>query len=233
MFTRPLLLSLVIGLAACSDEHSSVLVPEARDPAVVAAINDPIMVDPDLTGQNRPTAALVGGEPATAAIPTIKRSSEAIAAAKADAEKLAGAPLQMVPSPSSENDDSVSPESVGQAAAALPGRAKKCLATVSYSAIWAARMPAALPIYPRGSVQEAAGNDANGCKLRVVNFQTPVSVEDVLAFYYTRLNASGAVPAHRLEGPDHVLSSSKAGTNFVVFVRKLDNGLTEVDLVSG
>ena len=56
---------------------------------------------------------------------------------------------------------------------------------------WAAKLPAAFPVYPRGNTQEAAGTDEGQCALRVVSFLTPVALEEVLAFYYTRARAAG------------------------------------------
>ncbi len=51
--------------------------------------------------------------------------------------------------------------------------------------MWANRLPAAFPVYPRGAVQEAAGTDDDACALRVVNFQTGVSLDDVIDFYFS------------------------------------------------
>ena len=229
--SRCVLLVPLALLAACSEQASTALAPEARDPVVVSAINDPLMVDPDLASQNRPSAALEGGGPASAMIPLVKRTDAEIAAAKAEAQKLLGKEIPTALSPASGDSDAVSPESLGLAAAALSGEGKRCAAKLGYTARWALQLPTALPIYPRGHLQEAAGNDLDGCKLRAVNFLTPVAVEDVVAFYHARLG--GASASYRLDGADHVLRASKGGAQFLVLVRKTPDGLTEVDLVSG
>ena len=70
-------------------------------------------------------------------------------------------------------------------------------------------MPAAFPVYPRGAVQEAAGTDKDGCKLRVVNYVTPVGIDDVVSFYFTRARMAGFDAAHRKDGQDNVLSGTK------------------------
>ena len=145
--------------------------------------------------------------------------------------KLLGKEIPTAPSPASGDSDAVSPESLGLAAAALSGEGKRCAAKLGYTARWALQLPTVLPIYPRGHLQEAAGNDLDGCKLRAVNFLTPVAVEDVVAFYNARLG--GASASYRLDGADHVLRASKGGAQFLVLVRKTPDGLTEVDLVSG
>lgn len=233
MFNRCALLTSLALLAACSEQATTALAPEARDPAVLGAINDPLMVDPDLASQNRPSAALQGGGPASATIPLIKRSAEEIAAAKAEAQKLLGQEVPLAPTPASGDDAASSPETLGLAAAALSSEGKRCAAKLGYTAAWTTKLPAVLPIYPRGHVQEAAGNDLDRCKLRAVNFLTPVPVEAVAAFYHAWLAKSGGSPALRLDGADTVLTASKGGARFMIYIRKTPDGLTEVDLVSG
>jgi hypothetical protein len=107
-----------------------------------------------------------------------------------------------------------------------------CTKKAQYSATWAGKLPKDLPVYPRGAVQEAAGTDADGCHLRVVNFVSPVTPRDVIDFYYTKATAAGYGAEYRMDGSDNVLGGRKGGQAYVVYVRKLANGLTEVDLVS-
>jgi hypothetical protein len=219
--------SLALVLAACGSAEK----PEAvgGDPALTGALADQIMVDPDLAGQNKGGAALAVSGPASAELPAEARSAEAIAAAKAEAVSAAGGTLQAVPAASSGDANGDGPISLAELAS---GGGNPCASKVNYTAGWAAQMPAAFPIYPRGHTQEAAGTDADGCKLRVVNFVTPVAVDDVLAFYFTRARGAGFDGEHRVEGNDHILGGSKDSAAYVVYARRLDNGLTEVDLVT-
>ena len=101
-----------------------------------------------------------------------------------------------------------------------------------YSATWAAKLPKDLPVYPRSAVQEAAGTDADGCNLRVVNFVSPVSPKDVIDFYYTKATNAGYGAEYRMDGTDNVLGGRKGGQSYLLYARKLDNGLTEVDLIA-
>jgi hypothetical protein len=220
--------ALALTLAACSGDHAGEQAAEG-DPALTGALSDQIMVDPDLAGQNKGGAALAGGGPATVEIPANLRSPEAIAAARADAAKLVGGTLQKAPAISGSLD--AQPASVSLAD--LAGSAgPDCSGKAEYSAAWAARMPAAFPVYPRGHVAEAAGTDKDGCRLRVVNFVTPVGTDDVMDFYFTRASAAGFDAERKSEGGDQVLGGSKDASAYIVYVRRTADGLTEVDLVT-
>lgn len=223
-----------LTLAACSGERQADQAASDADPALTGALGDQIMVDPDLASQNRGNAALGGGGPANGELPVQNRTPEAIAAAKAEAAKLAGGAVQSAPSPSAGAAASNSAGSITAAAMAkqLPGAPANCSDKVDYTAAWAAKLPSAMAIYPRGAVQEAAGTDKDGCRLRVVNFITPVEIKDVIDFYYTRSRKAGYSADYRLDGADHVLGGTKNAAAYVIYVRKLAGGLTEVDLVA-
>ena len=195
---------------------------------MTSALSEQIMVDPDLAQISGAGAALTGGGPPSANVPTELRSPEAIAAAMDEAAKLVGGKFHPVPAVSSEAK-SEGPLSLADLAGADKGNA--CAGKVDYTAGWAAKMPPALPIYPRGHTKEAAGTDRDGCRLRVINFFTPVSVDDVLAFYATKARGAGFDVEHRMEGNDHVLGGSKGGAAYVVYARSGEDGLTDVDLV--
>ena len=102
-------------------------------------------------------------------------------------------------------------------------------AQITYGARWAAALPPALPVYPRGAVQEAAGTDAGGCALRAVTFLTSVSPDDVIGFYYTLARRAGSAPQHRRQDDSDVLE----GANWLVHARPVAGGLSQVDLVVG
>jgi len=229
---NPLLTSIVgvLLLAGCGSGGDKAPAPKAEDdPAVTSALGDEIMVDPELAGQQ-------GGPGASAIeLPPEQRTPEAAAAAKAEAVKLAGGTIQSAPTPSGGNDLGKLIEgaaTAAQVAAAAKTGKVDCAAKVAYSAKWANALPPALAVYPRGAVQEAAGTDSDGCRLRVVNFTTPVTPGDVVDFYYTRVRAGGYDASHQVDGKDHVLGGKKAGGAYLVYARALDNGLTEVDLVA-
>ncbi len=216
-------------LTGCGREGASDAV-DARDPQIVAALADPLMTDPDLASQNRVGVALTGDGVPTALIPTEDLSAEARAAAKADAIALLGADPPAAPA-ASLGAGAKAGETVQlswqQAFGAMP-----CAKTASWTFAWAAKMPAALPIYPRGHVQEALGSDAAGCAMRAVNFRTQVTAGDVLDFYSASARRTGLQAAHHADGDAHMLSGKLGSAGFAVYVRPGPEGMTEVDLVT-
>lgn len=231
----PILVALALTLAACGDEQKTDPKSE-RDAAVAAALDDPIMADPDLAAQNRGNTVLSGGGPAMAEIPPDKRTPEEADRARLAAQELFGGRIEPAPAP-----QQTLPESKLAKAATMQGVAQAlvlggagCPAKLSYGFIWAARLPAALPIYPRGHARVAAGADAAGCTVRVVRFASPVSPADLTDFYYTSAAKAGLAPQRRREGSDDVVAGTKAGSSFAVYIRAGPDGMSEVDLaVSG
>ena len=226
--------SALVLLAACGEEKKEAVPGTESDPALTGALGDQIMVDPDLAQQNRGNAAVSGGGPAAGEIPAEKITPEAAEAARAEAAAISGGKLQPAPAPAAGDAATRSGTTAEQVAPwAFPGAAGgNCAGKAEYTMSWAARMPTAFPVYPRAHVQEAAGTDKDGCKLRVVNFVSPVAVDDMLSFYATRARIAGFAVANRKDGKDSVLSGTKGNSAYVVYVRKLDSGLTETDLVT-
>lgn len=232
MLRRAALLVLAASLAGCSGQKA----PQQRaeqDPAVSAALNEQLMTDPDLARINPDNRVLAGGGPAAAPIPLEDRSPEAIARARADAAALLGRAAAPAPQPTAPALSPLPRDTVALAAAAALGQAGAgCIGKLDYGFIWAARMPAALPVYPRGHAQDAAGTDKEGCALRAMSFVTPVPVEDLVAFYWATTRRAGLAAEHRLAGRDEAVIGRKGGALAAAFVRARDDGLTEVDLVS-
>ena len=229
------LLSPLLLLAGCGGREEQPAEAAESDPAMAGALGEQIMVDPDLVAQNRANnAASVGSEDGS--IPAADRSPQALAAARADALKLVGGPGAMKKAPQAREVSGTLPAdaalTAAARAAASPGGNGDCAAQARYTAQWAARLPAAFPVYPRGAVQEAAGTDEGGCALRVVNFTTPVPLSEVVDFYYTRANAAGFSAQHIIDGGDNVLGGTKGSASYVVYARRLPGGGTSVDLVA-
>jgi hypothetical protein len=233
LLRNALALPLVLALGACGGEEKAD--PRAeRDGVVANALDDPIMADPDLASQNRGDAALSGGGPATAEIPPDKRTPEEAERARLAAHDLLGRKIEAAPLPAE-----TLPESRLVGAVTMQGVAEKlelggkgCPARMSYSFDWAARMPAALPVYPRGHARVAAGADEGTCHIRVVRIFTPVPVNEVVDFYHAAASKAGLAPQIRREGDDQVVAGGKGAARFYAYVRQYANGLTEVDLAT-
>ena len=230
-------LACVLTLAGCSDSNKS---PDNEDtaqadPALEGALGEQIMVDPDLAASNEAGAGgAVGG--ASGALPPQDNSPKAIADARAEALKLLGgvANLQKAPAPRNVASPAASGALITAAAraAATSSDGAKCAEQVDYTMSWAAKLPQAFPVYPRGNVQEAAGTDAKGCGLRVVSFSTPVAMRDVMDFYHSRAIQAGYKADYVRQGGDDVLGGTKGQASYVIYARKLPSGRTEVDLVT-
>ncbi len=223
----------VLALAGCADREERAEPLGDDDPALSAALADPIMIDPDLAGQNRAnSAAALPSQDGS--LPTVDNNREAIAAARADALKLVGGPGRMRKAPEPREVAGALPAgaslTAAARAAAAPGADASCADRAEYTMQWAARMPAPFPVYPRGATQEAAGTDAAGCSLRVVNFVTPVPLGEVMDFYFTRARAAGFSADRVLQDGEDVLAGTRGEATYAVYARRLASGLTEVDL---
>ncbi len=228
-------LSASLLLAGCGKGKSDQGDKGEDDPALTGALGDQIMVDPDLAGQNRGNAAISGGGPANGELPPEQKTPEAIAAARSEAARLSGGVIQSAPAPVASAAATGGVTAAETALSVPASLGENCPDKVEYAMSWVSRLPATFPVYPRGHVQEAAGTDKDGCRLRVVNYVTPVAVKDVIDFYYTRARSAGYDAEYALssgETRDHVLGGSKDVAAYVVYVRTLANGLTEVDLVA-
>lgn len=227
----PQLLGLCL-LTACGDAAAPETTP-LRDPAIMGALSEPLQSDPDLVGASRNATMLSGGGPAEGGVPLFGPDDKEAARARDAALALLGGSISAAPVAQGGPGKSAvaAAATAASVAAALPFAAS-CASSLDYSFAWAARLPATLPIYPRAQAQEAGGSDAGGCRLRVVNFRTPVAVSDVIDFYHASAARGGLVPRVSQAGEDQVVTGGKAGLSFAVYARRMSDGMTEVDLVT-
>lgn len=232
------LLMATAGLAGCRDApETSALDSELTDadPAIKGALEDQIMVDPDLTGQANGNAAGPGNHPADGGVPAIaagRAAAAAEAAAAMKAGKLVRAP-KALPFEQAECGENCAakkrPVTIG--ALAKQQSSGACDAKLTYAKSWADRLPAAFRVYPRATVREAAGIKGGKCNIRVVNFQTAASIQGVLDYYNTLAIRAGYDSDHRVRGNEHVLGGTNGEFAYVIFARR-DGGVTDVDLVA-
>lgn len=244
----PLLIALALALplAACganSDDTDAVtaldnkLVGPGSDPAINAALNDRILVDPELTDSANVNTVKSAEPPLSAAIPPDTgydgdKSIEAL-----DSAKLLRAPKPIIVAAENCTNCGEQRAATLGALAADQGvtRGKgTCEAKLQYGAGWAGRMPPEFPVYPRGRVKEAGGVDGGICDIRVVSFTTSAAMQDVIDYYYTRARKSGYDAEHQIRAGEHVLGGTRdmdAGAYFITFNRHPGGG-TAVDIVA-
>lgn len=220
-------------IAGCGDKGNDKAEADAMDPASEQALNDEMMTDPDMAGRNEANAALSGT--GNAAIPNIDKSASAVEAARDRAGELVGGRSNMVFAPGAKalgNNATPSRAMVAAAKAAVAPGGENCGEKVTYTSAWAAKLPPAFPVYPRANTQEAAGTDEGACALRIVSFFTPVALDEVLAFYYTRAKGAGYSAEHVTAAGDNILSGMKGDAAYVVYGKRLPQGVTQIDLVT-
>lgn len=220
-------------LPACGDSGGEERDRKGLDPASEQALNDNLMSDPDLVDRNEAAAALSGT--GNDAIPEIDTSTRAIEEARARAIELVGGTDKMKAAPAARKLAAGAPDTAAMVAAArsaVSPDGANCADSVEYSAQWAAKLPGAFPVYPRGNTLEAAGTDEGDCALRIVSFLSPVAVKDIFAFYASRASAAGFTVEHVLKGDADILSAKRGNSALVVYARQLPSDVTQIDLVT-
>ncbi|TXC71791.1 hypothetical protein FSB78_13140 [Sphingomonas ginsenosidivorax] len=200
----------------------------ARDPALTAALADQIMVDPTLAQSSNGNAVRPPPRPASGAVPP-----DGVAPRTDPTDP---ATLKKAPAPSGDCPECKAAKGALTLGALAERQANRrtaaCAGAIGYSAGWANRLPADLPLYPDARLAEAAGADQDGCRLRVVSFASAATVDRLIDFYYTRATKAGYSTGHRTDGAQHVLGGTRGEDAYVVYVTARSGGGSEVDLVS-
>jgi hypothetical protein len=251
IFSKPVwALALGIALASCGTGQSDEQHPEAideqilgdadnSDPALTAALEDEIMVDPDLAGQSNRNAALTGDAVSGAPVPDTLHSPRDAQRAISDG-RLLSAPA---PTEGEDCEECASGRSAGRGETTLGALAdrqatepefRECPEPVAYGLQWASTLPRAFEVYPGSEVVEAAGKNTPGCRLRVVSFRSTASMQRLLDWYYTRAIRTGYSSEHQLRHGNNVLGGYRAsdeGAYYIIFAARSDGG-TDVDIIA-
>lgn len=246
--TFPILLGLALALplAACGNQGAdeaavadldNKLVGKGSDPVVNAALNDRILVDPDLTDNANKNSLKAATKPLAGAAPADSGYDGDASIEALDGAKLMRAPkATVVAAENCTNCGERRAATLGGLAADQGVTRGKgtCDAKLQYGAGWANRMPAEFPVYPRGNVKEAGGVDGGICDIRVVTFTTSAAMQNVIDYYYTRARKSGFNAEHQILAGEHVLGGTRdndGGAYFITFNAKAGGG-TSVDIVA-
>ena len=215
-YLRSAALVAILSLAACGGSGNAnlagidnELIGNDADPALTSALEDQILVDPNLVQQANPNTVRPPESPVQAQYPSgpdprDSRRQQVRRAAAVD--------------PGAET------------APPMPGGA--CGAAFEYGPQWASRLPAEFPPYPGGRVTEAAGSDRGDCRVRVVTFTTGDPFQRVLDHYRAAAARGGFSAEHQVRGADHVLGGVNARTDgaFYLIVTPVQAG-SEVALI--
>ena len=253
-FSRSLLLSaaafaLPLTLAACgsnetSEEELAKLDDNlTSDPAMNDALEDAILVDPDLTDQANRNAIRGGNGPADGSVPPGATYAGAAGDGNAAAAAALGGKMLSAPKPRQMTSDDECTSCAGSEGMTLGAKAERqsaqrgkgtCDQKLSYDMGWANRMPPEFPVYPKANVQEAAGVEGGLCDIRVVSFTTVSPMKSVVDFYYTQAKRGGFDAEYLLRGSEHVLGGTRGSDDgaFVITLNKRSNGGTAVDIVA-
>ncbi len=206
-------------LAGCSDKASEKAELDkidaklggkaGADPALSAALEDQIMVDPKLASQSNEDSIRPPNEPFQAPVP-------------ADP----GAP-----------DGSGSTQTLGslaeQQARLSKDKFNGCVLDVQYSMNFANRLPADLPLYPRARLIEAAGSDTSKCSLRAITYSTTAAPKAIIDYYLTLARRAGYAASHSSERSEEMVNATRDrdGAAFYAIIQPAGTGST-VDLVA-
>ncbi len=234
---RPALILLPLALASCgrsSTDQQDLNSLDAeltngttRDPAVAQSLGAQIMIDPRLAQSSNTDAVRPPPRPETGAVP----ADVVLRKDPVDPATLKRAPAASNDCPECKSADGA------LTLGALAERQKTpdagiCAQKIGYSAGWANRLPADLPLYPGAQLTEAAGADRDGCRLRVVSFASAAPMQKMLDWYFTKASAAGYSAGHSTDGRQHVLGGVRGNDAYVVYVTARAGGGSDVDLVS-
>jgi hypothetical protein len=203
----------MLALSGCHHKHARKSVDQldreltsenAADPALKGALEDQIMVDPQLAAKANAHSIRPPDEPySTPLPPTEKRALK----------------------------DGSTPQTLGQTAqSSINAPQAGCNFAVAYSTAWVTKLPSDLPIYPQGHVTEAAGSDTPTCHLRVVSFTSNAPAASVADFYMTHGRDAGYAPS---QSGDTVRGTrAKDGAMFVITIAPTRAGGSQTDIVS-
>lgn len=192
------------------------------DPALTAALEDQIMVDPSLSNQSNADSIRPADEPLQAPIPPEPSATGMNGAVKGSGSAMASTTQGTV--------------TLGQLAKQQASVDKRnfngCGLDVDYSMAWSTRLPGDLPLYPRARVTEAAGSNNGGCALRAVTYTAAAAPRALVDYYVATARKAGYSAQHKLEEGSHVVAGTRGNEAYYVILAEAANGGTTADFVA-
>lgn len=243
----PVTLAAAMMVSACGDSNGNEralseldtdLTNTTGDPAVEGALEEQILIDPQLADSANGNAVRSPSAPASGAVPTNTNYEGAVATAAdiGDMKLLSAGKPRVISEEELCADCQADKNGMTLGAKAEKQRAQKgtCDANLSYSMDWANRMPATFPVYPKGRVIEAAGVESGACSIRVVSFSSANAMQSIVDYYFTRARGAGFTAEYVLRDGEHALGGVRTkddGAYYITFRMRKDGG-TDVDIVA-
>lgn len=208
--------AICLALAACGGKDDAALNDiDARlgkndsDPALTMPLQDQIMVDPNLSQQANDDAVRPAERPVQTPIPP------------GEGGPSGGNPAQTLGSLAADQ------------ARIAKDRFNGCLLDVDYSAQWAERLPADLPLPAQSRVVEAAGSNNGSCALRAVTAIAPAAPNVVIGHYSAAAKRAGFRASTTRDGDNMMVAGWRPsdGAAFYAIIRA-DKAGTATDLVT-
>jgi hypothetical protein len=221
-----------LSLSACGEEQAGAPVQiVGQDPLLSRALNDPLMVDPDLAWRNEANAVIAfrDGHP----LPPFGFSDDAAnrASEAARLELLENGQIPAVPSATDvEGRASLAALTTAGEIVEAVGSRTDCIGDLDGDLQWSTAMPPTSAIMPHGMIQQAAGIDQGTCVIRVVRYLTPAGIDDVLEYHFTKADRE-RFRIERFDVPEMQLRGERRDQQIAVHMRAGPGGMTAVDVV--
>lgn len=231
--SMPLLATL---LAACGTAEiddplvalEAELAADAGDPAVAAALADPIMTDTTLASRANANAVRPSPMPYAAPVP-----QSDVARRGSSADIIARDKLESAPAPTGDGcaECTAARDATTLAELSRPV-AGRCSDAIRYSHGWTTRLPDAVPLIVNARVTEAAGVANAQCDLRIVRYWSDLPPDRLIDWYFTRAKAAGYAADRQADAQGQRLSGRHSGgARYTLFVDPRGDGGSDVSLV--
>lgn len=113
-------------------------------------------------------------------------------------------------------------------------RSGSCPRPFDFDLVWAKRLPADAPIYPKARLTEAAGLNGATCRLRAATHVTASPIGPVIDWYHSRMLTAGFSAERQVQGKQHVLAGVRKtdGSAWYFIFSPTAEGGTEIDLIA-
>ncbi len=223
---------LALLLSACAGETADEPADNLnQDPQLARALNDPLMVDPDLTWRNESNAVIAfrDGHP----LPPFEASDVAAGRAREAArlELLEDGQIPSLPAASSGvGSGALADLATAGSIVEAVGSRTDCIEDLDGDLRWSTQLPETSSIMPHGMVQQAAGVDEGTCVIRIVRYLTPAGLDDALEYHFVKADRA-RFRIERFDLPEAQIRGERRDQKMAVHVRAGDRGMTAVDVI--